>query len=121
MSFNSFSSTFFAALSRSYERFCTAKSQIPLFFTLKNEIGKQYKKIQRYYIIMENNKPTYLKTDNNRVINENAIRWVEKMSDCLEVCLKTDGCSVEGKTTIRICKLNNPDSYNILNKHFGSS
>ena len=70
---------------------------------------------------MENNKTIYLKTDNNRVINENAIRWIQKMSECLEVCLKTDGCSVEGKTTIKICKSNNPDSYNRLNKHFESS
>jgi hypothetical protein len=67
---------------------------------------------------MENNKTTYLKTDDNRVINENAIRWVQKMSDCLEVCLKTDGCNVKNKSTHKICKFNNPYSYNKLNKHF---
>ena len=66
---------------------------------------------------MENNKPTFLKTDDNRVINENAIRWVQKMSDCLEVCLKTTGC-IETKDTHKICKSNNLDSYNKLNKHF---
>ncbi len=38
---------------------------------------------------MENNKTTYLKADDNRIINANAIRWVQKMSDCLEVCLRT--------------------------------
>ena len=70
---------------------------------------------------MENNKITYLTTDDNRIINANAIRWVQKMSDCLEVCLRTQGCNVQDRSTIRICKLNNPDSYNILNKHFEHS
>ena len=50
-----------------------------------------------------------------------AIRWVQKMSDCLEVCLRTQGCNVMEGTTIRICKSNNPDSYNTLNKHFENS
>jgi hypothetical protein len=70
---------------------------------------------------MENNKTTYLTTDDNRIINANAIRWVQKMSDCLEVCLRTQGCNVKEGSTIRICKLNNPDSYNILNKYFEPS
>ena len=70
---------------------------------------------------MENNNTTYIKTDDNRIINANAIRWVQKMSDCLEVCLRTQGCNVHDGSTIRICKLNNPDSYNILNKHFEPS
>ena len=39
------------------------------------------------------------------------------MNNCLEVCMKSDGCIV-GKTTHKICKLNSPDSYNKLNKHF---
>jgi hypothetical protein len=64
---------------------------------------------------MEN---TYIKTDNNRIINERCITWIQKMNDCLEVCVKTDGCSIRGGDTHRICKFNNPDSYNKLNKHF---
>ena len=70
---------------------------------------------------MENNKITYLTTDDNRIINANAIRWVQKMSDCLEVCLRTQGCNVKEGSTIRICKSNNPDSYNTLNKYFEPS
>ena len=38
---------------------------------------------------------TYIKTDDNKIINEKCIRWVKKMGDCLEVCTKMDGCSVE--------------------------
>jgi hypothetical protein len=57
------------------------------------------------------------KTDNNRVINEKYIRWIAKMNDCLEVCSKSDGC-VAGRSTHKICKVNSPDSYDILNNLF---
>ena len=66
---------------------------------------------------MENNKNSYVKTDNNRIINENHIRWIEKMGDCLEVCVKSTGC-VSMIGTHKICKLNNPDCYNKLVKYF---
>lgn len=62
--------------------------------------------------------PIYLKTDDNKIINEKSIKWVKKMGDCLEVCTKSVGCSIDNGGTHRICKLNNPDSYNKLNKHF---
>jgi hypothetical protein len=66
---------------------------------------------------MENN--NYLKADDNKIINEKSIKWVKKMSDCLEVCTKSTGCnSVKYGDTHKICKLYNPDSYNKLNKHF---
>ena len=66
---------------------------------------------------MENNNTLYLKTDDNKIIKEHYIRWVKKMSECLEVCMRSNGCSGD-RDTHRICKLNNPDSYNRLNKHF---
>jgi hypothetical protein len=66
---------------------------------------------------MENNQ-TYIKTDNNRIINEKCIQWVEKMGECLEVCTKSSGCSIRNADTHKICKLNNLDSYNKLNRHF---
>jgi cyclophilin family peptidyl-prolyl cis-trans isomerase len=65
-----------------------------------------------------NNNTFYIKTDDNKIINEKHIRWVQKMGDCLEVCAKVTGCHVKHGDTIRICKLNNPDSYNKLNKYF---
>jgi len=68
-----------------------------------------------------NNKNTttvYYKTDDNRIIHEKCIRWVKKMNDCLEVCIKTSGCSTLGEDTHKICKINTPDSYNKLNQHF---
>jgi len=80
-------------------------------------------------------------TNNNKIINEKCIEWVEKMSECLEVCTKSIGshgkssadtnkmcfevCTksigCHGKSygnTHKICKLNNLDNYNKLNKHF---
>ena len=58
----------------------------------------------------------FLKTDENKIINKKHIRWVKKMGDCLAVCNKSDACSIND--THIICKLNNPDSYNNLNKYF---
>jgi hypothetical protein len=65
---------------------------------------------------MNSQKPTFHKTDDNRIINEAAIRWVKQMGECLEVCLKTDGCQTP-QNTHRICKNINPSSYAILEKH----
>lgn len=67
---------------------------------------------------MENNRPIFIKTDDNKIINENHIRWIKKISDCLEVCTKSTGCNIESKDTHKICKINNLTSYNKLNKHF---
>lgn len=62
------------------------------------------------------NKISFLKTDENKIINEKYIRWAKKVGDCLLVCQKLDGCSM--RDTHRICKMYNLDSYNKLNKHF---
>jgi len=70
--------------------------------------------IQTY--VKTENIQTYVKTDNNRIINENCIKWVEKMGECLALCTKSSGCN--GKDTHKICKINNLDSYNKLNKHY---
>uniref|UniRef100_A0A6C0LL64 Uncharacterized protein n=1 Tax=viral metagenome TaxID=1070528 RepID=A0A6C0LL64_9ZZZZ len=67
---------------------------------------------------MENGETSYIKTDDNKIINEKCIRWVQKMNECLEVCLKPTGCDIESKDTHKICKSNNLDSYSKLNKHF---
>jgi hypothetical protein len=60
----------------------------------------------------------YLKTDNNKIINEMYIRWVKKQGECLEVCIKSNGCGNNGDDTHTICKLNNPYSYYRLNKKY---
>jgi len=65
---------------------------------------------------IEQNK--YLKTDNNSIVNEKCIIWVKKMGECLDVCTNSSGCSILYGDTHKICKIKNPDSYNILNKHF---
>ena len=64
------------------------------------------------------NSPTYIKADDNKIINEKCIRWVKKMGDCLEVCTISIGCNISNGKTHKICKLNNLDSYNKLIKHF---
>lgn len=65
---------------------------------------------------MENSQSSYLKTDNNKVINEQYIRWIKKCNECLEVCIRSNGCSEYN--THQICKLKSPSSYEKLNKYF---
>lgn len=67
---------------------------------------------------MDSNQTSYIKTDDNKVLNEKYIRWIHKMNECLEVCTKFDGCKVGGNNTQKVCKLNSPESYNKLNKLF---
>lgn len=67
--------------------------------------------------------PSYIKADGNLLINEKCIRWVRKIDECLEVCTKSNGCGTTwvgvGNTEIhKICKINNPDSYDKLNFFF---
>jgi hypothetical protein len=66
---------------------------------------------------MEKNKVSYLKTDDEKIINEKCIIWVKKLNECLHVCTKSDGC-FDVINTHKICKLNNLSSYNKLNKLF---
>lgn len=66
---------------------------------------------------MNASKLTFLKTDDNRIINEAAIRWVKQMDECLEVCTKSNGCNPQNGTH-RICKNVNPSSYAKLEQYF---
>jgi hypothetical protein len=66
---------------------------IPLkIYTLENLKWDKnnIKTIILYFFIMENTQ-IYIKTDNNKIINEKCIKWVEKMGECLEVCTKSIG------------------------------
>ena len=63
---------------------------------------------------MENKKVSYIKADDNKLINEKAIIWIKKMDECLEVCTKSTGCNIQNGDTHKICKLNNSSSYNRL-------
>lgn len=70
---------------------------------------------------MENNKITYIKADDNTIINEKQIRWIKKMSDCLEVCSKQNGCRVGTSGTHKICKQYNNETYEkVVNEHFNN-
>lgn len=69
-----------------------------------------------FYRNMENSNNSYIKADGNRIINEAAIKWAEKMDECLSVCTKSIGCSPDNMH--KICKISNYDSYVKLNKHF---
>ena len=67
---------------------------------------------------MDNNNNSYIRADNNKIINEKYITWIKKMSDCLEVCTKSSGCNTTYGDTHKICKVNNLESYNKFNKFF---
>lgn len=66
------------------------------------------------------NQNHYIKTDKNALLNEKAIVWVKKMNECLEVCMKSTGCSIHRhyKDTHTVCQINSPKEYDKLNKYF---
>jgi hypothetical protein len=75
--------------------------------------------------ILSHSQNTYIKADDNTLINEKCITWVKQMDECLMVCAKKDGCDIRDwgyriTSTHKICKTNNPESYNkfidILNR-----
>ena len=67
---------------------------------------------------MDNKQTKYIQTDNNTFINKKHILWVKQMNECMDVCVKNDGC--RGGETHQICKLSNPVNYlklaNIIGK-----
>ena len=65
---------------------------------------------------MKNSKIRYVKCDDNIIINENWIKWIRKVDDCLYVCTKPNGC--HEKDTLKICKINSVESYKKFNKYF---
>ena len=58
----------------------------------------------------------FIKTD-DKMINMQYIHWVKKFTDCMEVCVKSDGC-VMFKDTHQVCKDISPISYHKLNHLF---
>jgi hypothetical protein len=70
---------------------------------------------------MGKNQVSYIKTDDNKIINEQAIKWVKKMDECLYICTKSIGCSIKDGDTHKLCKINHSTNYNYLNKHFSET
>lgn len=64
----------------------------------------------------QNNKNKFIKMDENIVLNEDYIRWIRKINDCLEICTKFNGCT--SYSSHKLCKFNNPKEYNKLNQYF---
>jgi hypothetical protein len=64
------------------------------------------------------NKP-YIKTDDNTLINQKYIRWIHKINECMEICIKSDGCIKNDSATLhKICKISSPINYEKLNNYF---
>jgi hypothetical protein len=65
-------------------------------------------------------KPTdknkYIKADDNILINEKCIKWIEKIEECLYICSKSNGCT--RTNTHKLCKHKNYENYMKLNKYF---
>ena len=45
----------------------------------------------------------------------------KKIDECLYICTKSTGCGDYNGSTHKLCKINHPDSYNKLNKHFSQT
>jgi hypothetical protein len=69
---------------------------------------------------MESNTNTYIKTDDNILINEKTIRWMRKMDDCIQICNRKKGCfsNPDMNDKHKVCKYKSPESYDKLNALF---
>jgi hypothetical protein len=65
---------------------------------------------------MNNIKEDFIKIDGNKILNVKFIRWMKKMDECIHICSITSGCNEYNLQPV--CKMNNNDSYNKLNKYF---
>lgn len=66
----------------------------------------------------EKNQNSYIRADDNRIINEACIRWAKKIDECIEICTKSDGCNSLRGNLHRVCKSNNSESYERMIKFF---
>ena len=62
----------------------------------------------------------YIKADDDVIINEKQIRWIKKINDCMEICSKQSGCSLNNgaEETHKVCKINNLETFLRLDKKF---
>lgn len=67
------------------------------------------------------NNTSFIKTDDNKLINVQQIKWIKKMNDCLEVCIKSNRCNLKIGDTHTICKKYTPNSFNSFNQLFDNS
>jgi hypothetical protein len=61
---------------------------------------------------------TFIKVDDDRIINTNFIRWIKKKDECFYICSKLSGCYSDINNiktdTHSVCKSTNSESYNKL-------
>ena len=55
----------------------------------------------------------YIRVEGQKYINLKLIHWIKQIDECYSICTKSTGCSDD--ETHKICKLNNPTSYNKIN------
>jgi hypothetical protein len=68
---------------------------------------------------------SFIETDENKVIYTECVYWVDKLEECLEICMKpesTDQNKLSNNIeTHKICKANNPENYKLLNDLFNTN
>jgi len=60
------------------------------------------------------NKAEYIKVEGNKYVNPKFIRWIHQTNECYKICSKSDGCA--SNQTLRVCKFDNPTSYNKIDE-----
>ena len=58
---------------------------------------------------------SYIKADDNTMLNENYIKSIKQVNDCYHICINSNGC--KNSDTYKICKLN-IESYTKINNIF---
>jgi hypothetical protein len=52
------------------------------------------------------------------LINQNHITWIKRIDECMHICIKVDGCTLD--TTHKVCKSANPTGYDKIQTLFPS-
>ena len=71
--------------------------------------NSQNDKVDYYSINNSIDNRSFIKVDDDRIININFIRWVKKKDECFYICSKLTGCSIED--THSVCKTTNSQTY----------
>ena len=80
-----------------------------------------------FYKMSELNKPMSASTSSNSpfiqvkpdiLINQNYITWIQRIDECMHICTKVDGCTLN--TAHKVCNSVNPTGYEKIHMLFPS-
>jgi hypothetical protein len=61
----------------------------------------------------------FIVADDDTIISRKSIIWIKRIEECMYICTKSNGCNSSNlNDTHKVCRINNPTSYNTINNQF---